>query len=150
MALQYQYSVRDARAYPAVFRPFQARLPVLIRLRHILTEIKDGLRLPVPCQRQPRFLVPIQQELHHRRIAGAFPAAFFLRAVVQMAKFMDAHKIKGIAKPAARRVCAVVGIGERVPVVYHQPCRRRTSCIGIPVRLHCRHIDIRQKFADCP
>ena len=130
--LENERRICDYRPDVAVFRPEQLFCPILIRRCSIVSEIEHGALFMVLIKR--RHCVGIcRGEFCHCFIAFQVLAALPLISFIEVAEFMNAHQVEGIAELPARGVSRVIRVGKKVAVVDHKAGRCRTCSIGVAV-----------------
>ena len=145
--LENERSICDHRPDVAVFSPEQLFCPILIRRCSLISEVEHGALFMVLIKR--RHCVGIcRGEFCHCFIAFQVLAALPLISFIEVAEFMNAHQVEGIAELPARGVSRVIRVGEKVAVVDHKAGGCRACSIGVAVGARSLRIDLRQELRD--
>ena len=145
--LENERSICDYRPDIAVFSPEKLFCPILIRRCSLISEVEHGAFLVVLVKRRHRVGVR-RGELCHRFIAFQVLAALSLISFIEVAEFVNAHQVEGIAELPARGVSRVIRVGEKVAVVDHKAGGCRACSIGVAVGARSLRIDLRQELRD--
>ena len=140
--LENERCVCDYRPDIAVLIPEKLFCPVLIRYCcSLVSEVEHGAFLVVLVKRRHRAGIR-RGKLRHRFIAFRVLAVLPLISFIEIAEFMNAHQVEGIAELPARGVGRVIRVGEKVAVVDHKAGRCRTCSIGVAVGARGLRIDL--------
>ena len=146
--LEDERSICDYRPDVSVFRPEKLFCPILIRrCCSLISEIEYGTLFVVLVKRRHRIGIRCGK-LCHRFIAFRVLAALSLISFIEVAEFVNAHQVEGIAELPARGVSRVIRVGEKVAVVDHKAGGCRARSIGVAVGACGLCVDLRQEFRD--